>query len=624
MANWIWGIGVGLLLALPAAAQTAATDAIEGRFGELVAQVEGLDGPVDAAFGEDGTLFVLERNPGRLRVFDADGAELGSVSSTSGARAQALLHATATSVQRSGVNLRVGYREPGVRTDAIDPATLLWRGAEAPKAGGTRAFVDGTSAGQPGSWAHLSSTERAIRWSAADTPEGRSGTLETPAAWPTDLALIGDDRLAIVDAGSHELFVVGADGDVHVCTGGFGHFPGQLSAPGGVDVHGERIYVADTQNHRIQVFSLDGDLLYEWGKHAYLPRQGRGHLHYPSDVAISPNGSRAVVLEPFENRIQIFGPAAGPASQYRTDPATLGAEPTGHFGPPIAAHGRYAVTIEPETQQVHVQDLNTQSGAPVLVGRAGGYGAGPGRFRGLVDVAFASNGESVWVLDQMDAELAEFALVRDADDQGPRFRRDRLEFVRSFDLRTLDERVVAPSLLAVADGRLVVFDLLGGGVLEFGDRMKQRTWIPSTDPELLWGLGEPMDLRIDPSGDLLAAFERGWVPLTDPDAEPRTAPLGGLAVDAEGGLWWTDRANHRLVGPDGPIGSGPGLGRLEFTDPRGVALTGDGRVVVVDHGNHRLQVLSVAGEYRGVAGPRGYVMPALRPAPADESDEEQD
>ncbi len=48
-----------------------------------------------------------------------------------------------------------------------------------------------------------------------------------------------------------------------------------------------KVYVADTGNHRIQVFTAEGKLLKMFGRH---DGQGRGELNWPGGVAIDSNG----------------------------------------------------------------------------------------------------------------------------------------------------------------------------------------------------------------------------------------------------------------------------------------------------------------------------------------------
>src|SRR4030095_5643279 len=75
------------------------------------------------------------------------------------------------------------------------------------------------------------------------------------------------------------------------------------------EVAGERVFVADRDNHRIAVFDTHGARLSDWGIHALRPHEGAGKLHYPDQIAIDADATRALVVEGFENRCQLFGPA---------------------------------------------------------------------------------------------------------------------------------------------------------------------------------------------------------------------------------------------------------------------------------------------------------------------------
>jgi DNA-binding beta-propeller fold protein YncE/ABC-type molybdate transport system permease subunit len=86
---------------------------------------------------------------------------------------------------------------------------------------------------------------------------------------------------------------------------GFGHpgtGPGEFNRPEGlcVDSH-DRVYVADSCNHRIQVFTSDGKFLRTYGK----PGSGPGELSYPYDICVDAAG-RQYVCEFGNSRIQVF------------------------------------------------------------------------------------------------------------------------------------------------------------------------------------------------------------------------------------------------------------------------------------------------------------------------------
>lgn len=103
------------------------------------------------------------------------------------------------------------------------------------------------------------------------------------------------------------------------CFGKPGGGPGEFDRPEGMGVDSkDRLYVADSCNHRIQVFSPDDKFLREYGK----PGSGPGELSYPYDIRVDASGVQ-FVCEFGNSRIQIFdtndkpveilgGPGGGP------------------------------------------------------------------------------------------------------------------------------------------------------------------------------------------------------------------------------------------------------------------------------------------------------------------------
>jgi ABC-type Fe3+ transport system permease subunit/DNA-binding beta-propeller fold protein YncE len=81
-----------------------------------------------------------------------------------------------------------------------------------------------------------------------------------------------------------------------------GNGPGEFNRPEGMCVDTQDlIYVADSCNHRIQIFSRDGKLLRSHGKAG----SGRGELSYPYDICVDKAG-RQYVCEFGNSRIQVF------------------------------------------------------------------------------------------------------------------------------------------------------------------------------------------------------------------------------------------------------------------------------------------------------------------------------
>jgi sugar lactone lactonase YvrE len=96
---------------------------------------------------------------------------------------------------------------------------------------------------------------------------------------------------------------------------------------------------------------------------------------------------------------------------------------------------------------------------------------------------------------------------------------------------------------------------------------------------------------------------------------------GGFAVDGEGNIIITDSDNNRVrkISPDGTVSTLAGSGRQGFADgagtaaqfnsPTGVAMDGEGSIIITDQGNHRVRKISPDGTVSTLAGSgsRGFV-----------------
>jgi sugar lactone lactonase YvrE len=88
----------------------------------------------------------------------------------------------------------------------------------------------------------------------------------------------------------------------------------------------------------------------------------------------------------------------------------------------------------------------------------------------------------------------------------------------------------------------------------------------------------------------------------------------GVAVDGEGSIIITDMGNHcvRKITPDGTVSTLAGSGRGGFADgtgaaaqfngPIGVAVDGEGNIIIADEGNHRVRKITPDGTVSTLAG----------------------
>lgn len=107
---------------------------------------------------------------------------------------------------------------------------------------------------------------------------------------------------------------------------------GTFQDPGGIAVNANGIvYVADTGNHRIQVFTGDGVFLYQWGSYGRLP----GQFYSPNDITVDPS-LNVYVIDSRNSRIQKFDSQGNFITEWSS---------CGGFG---ACPYPYAITVGPD------------------------------------------------------------------------------------------------------------------------------------------------------------------------------------------------------------------------------------------------------------------------------------
>ena len=123
---------------------------------------------------------------------------------------------------------------------------------------------------------------------------GQRGSQNGQLKVPTDVAVDANGLVYVANNNNHRIEVFREDGT-------FINFFGQLSFPWGVSINNRKLYVADFANHSISIFTLEGQLIRTIGSLGSCPGQFNG----PSEVAFSPDGDM-YVADKNNQRIQVF------------------------------------------------------------------------------------------------------------------------------------------------------------------------------------------------------------------------------------------------------------------------------------------------------------------------------
>lgn len=120
---------------------------------------------------------------------------------------------------------------------------------------------------------------------------------------PLGLAFDLNDNLYVTDAtkGQHRVLVFALDGTLKMQFGKEGTGNGEFAFPNGVAVtKNGNIYVSDSNNARVQVFSPKGKYLFTIGK-----AKGKASLAHPLGIAIDEDG-RLHVVDTFAHAVNVY------------------------------------------------------------------------------------------------------------------------------------------------------------------------------------------------------------------------------------------------------------------------------------------------------------------------------
>lgn len=614
---------VSLLLGVPCWAQT--------RLGAFERQIDGLTRVDGLDYDASGALYALDNGAGLVRVFDASGGTRRTIEfddePLAGGSGLAVGSDGKVFVSESARH-RVLMRRP--EGNIITVATLGARLGQVNDPRGLDISGDRLVVADTGN-KRVQLFE--IHGDEAIPTVIETGKIDHPFITPVGVAIHeATGRIFVADRDTHRIYRFSPDGAIQMYFGGYGDAPGLLNAPADIDIRGDRLYVTDSRNHRVQVFDTEGGFLYWWGLHTFEPHDGEGRLHYPDSIAIHPSDDRIALGEGFEDRVQLFGPETEVSRAKREEDRMVSRGIGGHYGQKLDAAGDLMALIEPETARVLIFDTSRE--IPIEITRLGGYGRGFGRLVAPSAVAIDDERQRILVTDEAKGSLLVYSLDRDPD-ADIRFDPRMGRLLREVDLARSGQFVGASltwparpvDIEFAPDGTPRVLDRANASILILIDEYD----VDARTLGIGFGaleLAYPFDMTILPDGRrAITEPDYGTIKVFgDDEWDVKTIRIEGAPDARPTGIEWdgeaflvTDASNHRLlrVGMDGEVlsssgGPGRGIGRDAYYKPAGVSTYHSG-VFVSDHGNHRLILRESVGEFTHAFGPYKFTDPANKP-----------
>jgi len=134
---------------------------------------------------------------------------------------------------------------------------------------------------------------------------GRRGADVGCFTWPRGIAVNGDGEIVVADSSNHRIQVFDGHGEFLRQFGQYGQADGEFDCLAGVCVNkaNGQIVIADRYNHRIQIFTSQGGWIRSFGEEGYWD----GQMSYPWGVACAPDGN-IFVCDKENHRVQVFHP----------------------------------------------------------------------------------------------------------------------------------------------------------------------------------------------------------------------------------------------------------------------------------------------------------------------------
>ncbi|WP_448539589.1 PKD domain-containing protein [Roseiflexus sp.] len=395
---------------------------------------------------------------------------------------------------------------------------------------------------------------------------GACGTGNTQLCWPRHIAIYGN-LLYVADADNHRVQIFNISNPAAPAyagtlgtTGSPGSGNNQFNTPQGVAVDANYIYVADTENHRVQIFNRNTLAYVATIGGSY--GTGNNQFKFPTDVAVDAVGN-IYVADYANKRVQQYNSSRVYQRTYGTTGVSYVAANDRFYYPEGVAVGPDGSIYVVEEYGHRLVKLNAAGVPQWTVGEAGQPGDDNAHFGSLRDVAVGSDGRIYTVEAWSSARYAP-----GSNHRLQIFNPDGSYYGGFGGYGSGNYQFIAPHGIAIDQA----------GKVYIADRDNHRVQIYSNQLAYVATLGQT------------------GVPGSD---NSHFKYPSDVAVDRDGTIYVADEGNDRIqvfnsnlqyVRTIGGGGTGGDFGHFGGYGPHHLAIDSQGRLYVADTGNNRVQV----------------------------------
>jgi DNA-binding beta-propeller fold protein YncE len=411
-------------------------------------------------------------------------------------------------------------------------------------------------------------------------------------SFPSDIAIDSNGNVYVADSENDRIQKFSSSGTFITKWGSEGSGDGEFNNPDGIAIDAQgNVYVADSENDRIQKFSSSGTFITKWGSEG----SGDGEFNNPTGIAIDAQGNVYVAAH-WNDRIQKFSSSGTFITKWGSYGRGDG-EFIGPHGIAIDAQGDVYVA---DNENYRIQKFSSSG---TFITKWGSEGSGDGEFDRPFGIAIDAQG-NVYVTEIHNDRIQKFSSSG--------------TFITKWGSEgSGDGEFNYPTGIAIdAQGNVYVTEIVNDRIQKFSSSGTFITKWGSSGFSFHDGrFGSPTGIAIDAQGNVYVTdilhdnirkfsssgtFITKWGSYGRGDGEFKGPH--GIAIDAQGNVYVADMSNDRIqkfsssgtfITKWGSEGSGDG----EFIGPHGIAIDAQGNVYVTEILNDRIQKFSSSGTF---------------------------